>query len=127
MKRLVQSTLVVGLALSFGAPVMATELDDNDAVVASFYRDMDREPTRTGAGVHVRGEQDRLPEIVRAALEGGDPVFASFDRSLNHQPNSGEKKMLISDVEQDHLPGMVRAALEVGAPSNGGTVIAHRN
>jgi len=127
MNRLVQSTIVVGLALSFGAPVMATELDGTDAVVASFYRDMDREPTRTVAGVQVRVEQDRLPDIVRTALDGGDRVLASFDRSLNHRPSSGEKKMLISDIEQDHLPGMVRTALEDGAPSNGGSVIAHRN
>jgi len=127
MKRLVQSTLVVCLALSSGAPVMATELDGADAVVASFYRDMDREPTRTVAGVQVRGEHDRLPDIVRAALDGGDPVVASFDRSLSRRPSSGERKVLNSDVEQDCLPGMVRTALEDEAPSNGGTVIAHRD
>lgn len=126
MKKLVQSTLVVGLALSSGMPVLATELDGKDAVVASFYRDLNREPSRTRGSVHVREEQGRLPEIVRSALDGGDPVVASFVRELRHEPTPNGT-IIKSDVERDFLPERVRAALGDQDVSNERSLVAQRD
>jgi len=122
MKTLIQTTLAISLAIAFGAPVAATELDANDPVVASFQRDLNREPTVTAGVPRIAREQDRLPEITRRALDGGDPVVASFARDLNYRPNpTGE--FLMSDVEQDCLPGLVRAALS----QSGGHSVARRD
>ena len=125
MKTIIQTTLAVSLAVAFAAPVSANELDGNDPVVASFYRDLNREPTVSTGVPRIKREQDRLPEITRTALDGGDPVTASFERNLHYTPNAtGE--FLMSDVEQDCLPGLVRAALEEDSSSWRETSVARQ-
>jgi len=124
MKTFIQTTLAVSLAVVFAAPVSAAELNGNDPVVASFQRDLDRQPTTQNS--RNVGEQDQLPELVRAALDGHDPVVASFERSLHDTPNPTGKPR-ISDVEQDCLPGLVRAALEAGSSSRRETFLARQH
>jgi len=123
MKTIIQTTLTVSLAVAFAVPVSANELDVHDPVVASFQRDLDREPTTRVPG-NV-GEQDQFPGMVRAALDGGDVVVASFARSLHYQANP-TGNFLVPDAEQDCLPGLVRAALEEGSSSWRETSVARQ-
>jgi hypothetical protein len=73
MKTVIASTAVIGLAVLLDAPVSAAELDGSDPVVASFRRDLNRDPTPTGQLTRADAEQDRLPEVIRAALEASTP------------------------------------------------------
>lgn len=124
MKTFIQAVLAVGIAGSSAVLVSAAELDGTDPVVASFYRDFDREPTR-GAGARVAHEQDRLPAIFRAALYAGDQVVASFYRDMHREPARASGIAGVSR-EQDRLPEMVRAALEERVASRRNEQVAAR-
>jgi len=124
MKTFIPAVLAVGLAVSLAAPVSATELDLTDPVVASFYRDLDREPT-LGSGARAGSEQDRLPAIFRAALYTGDQVVASFYRDMHREPARASGIAGVSR-EQDRLPEMVRAALEERVASRRNEQVAAR-
>lgn len=126
MKTLIRAALAAGLAVSYAAPLSATGLDSTDPVVASFYRDLDRESTR-GGSARVGGEQDRLPAIFRAALNADDLVVASFYRDINRELARASGTEVVAP-EQDRLPEMVRAALEAHMGSQRGEqVVARRD
>jgi len=109
MNALTRSTLAMGLALSIGAPVSATDCSTSDPVLASFCRDLNRGPTPARWSRHAVLEPDRLPGMVHGLLAGYDEIVASFHRDLYREPTP-EMTVRVS-VERDQLPEQVRAAL----------------
>ncbi|MDO8261975.1 MAG: hypothetical protein Q7T21_01990 [Gallionella sp.] len=69
-----------------------------DAVVASFERDLQREPVQSAAAI--AGEADPLVAAFNVALHGTtDQVLASFERDLNRAPAATDAVMIAGEVD----------------------------